>query len=293
LEVADLTGALQGRLEIPFIDQLADGTKALDQATIGVAYTNIRTNLADFSVRAQNMTAGPYSGQNTALRVGGNNTVHKDLQLSISSDMGTTGRRWIVRANNTTETGSGSNTGTDLQVLRYDDTGTLLDAPIAVTRSTGLVSIGGSSGTAGGLAIARASGVALTITPTATGGQAALVTGTDATARSWQGQVSGDTTTRSVMYVDGKQEWGSGAATRDTNLYRSNPAVLKTDGALQATTSLRLNTTSLGGGVGVVALANATTAPASTPSGGGVLYVNAGALVYKGSSGTVTTIAPA
>lgn len=35
------------------------------------------------------------------------------------------------------------------------------------------------------------------------------------------------------------------------------------------------------------------TAPTSTPATGGVLYVEAGALKYKGSSGTVTTIAPA
>jgi hypothetical protein len=31
----------------------------------------------------------------------------------------------------------------------------------------------------------------------------------------------------------------------------------------------------------------------NTPSGGGVFYVESGALKYKGSSGTVTTIAPA
>jgi len=48
-----------------------------------------------------------------------------------------------------------------------------------------------------------------------------------------------------------------------------------------------------GGGQGVVAIANVTVAPAVNPSGGGVLYVEAGALKYRGSSGTVTTIAPA
>lgn len=48
-----------------------------------------------------------------------------------------------------------------------------------------------------------------------------------------------------------------------------------------------------GGGVGVFAIANVGTAPASTPTGGGVLYVVAGALTWKGSSGTVTTIANA
>lgn len=39
-------------------------------------------------------------------------------------------------------------------------------------------------------------------------------------------------------------------------------------------------------------LANAT-APSGNPSGGGVLYVENGALKYRGSSGTVTTIANA
>ena len=50
---------------------------------------------------------------------------------------------------------------------------------------------------------------------------------------------------------------------------------------------------SLGGGNKVLFIANRTTAPTSNPVGGGVLYVEAGALKYRGSSGTVTTIAPA
>src|SRR5690606_20074650 len=57
--------------------------------------------------------------------------------------------------------------------------------------------------------------------------------------------------------------------------------------------SLSLNSTSLGGGVGVMAIGNAETAPANTPSGGGVLYATGGALHWKGSDGTVTELAPA
>lgn len=57
--------------------------------------------------------------------------------------------------------------------------------------------------------------------------------------------------------------------------------------------NLLLNAADQAGGSGVIAVANVTTAPSSTPSGGGVFYVEAGALKYKGSSGTVTTIAPA
>lgn len=43
---------------------------------------------------------------------------------------------------------------------------------------------------------------------------------------------------------------------------------------------------------GTVNLTN-TTAPTTNLTGGGILYVEAGALKYRGSSGTITTIGPA
>jgi len=51
--------------------------------------------------------------------------------------------------------------------------------------------------------------------------------------------------------------------------------------------------TQFGSGAGVLGMANATTVPTTNPTGGGVIYVQSGALKYRGSSGTVTTIAPA
>lgn len=54
-----------------------------------------------------------------------------------------------------------------------------------------------------------------------------------------------------------------------------------------------LGASDYGSGSGVIAILNATTAPSGTPSGGGVLYVESGALKYKGSSGTVTTLGAA
>ena len=50
---------------------------------------------------------------------------------------------------------------------------------------------------------------------------------------------------------------------------------------------------SFGNGYGGIFIANAATAPIANPAGGGILYVSAGALKYRGSSGTVTTIAAA
>lgn len=46
-------------------------------------------------------------------------------------------------------------------------------------------------------------------------------------------------------------------------------------------------------GNGILFMNDASTAPVNTPATGGILYVDAGALKYKGSGGTVTTIAPA
>jgi hypothetical protein len=51
--------------------------------------------------------------------------------------------------------------------------------------------------------------------------------------------------------------------------------------------------TEFGSGVGVIGLANRGTVPSTNPSGGGVIYCESGALKYRGSSGTVTTLAAA
>lgn len=56
-------------------------------------------------------------------------------------------------------------------------------------------------------------------------------------------------------------------------------------------TNIGINTGSFGtSSVGVISIANGT-APSSSPAGVGQLYVESGALKYRGSSGTVTTIA--
>lgn len=53
------------------------------------------------------------------------------------------------------------------------------------------------------------------------------------------------------------------------------------------------STGSYGSGALVLFIANATTAPTTNPTGGGILYAASGALKYRGSGGTVTTIANA
>jgi hypothetical protein len=50
---------------------------------------------------------------------------------------------------------------------------------------------------------------------------------------------------------------------------------------------------SVGGGQGVVAIANASVVPSGNPAGGGIWHVEDGALRYRGSNGAITTVAPA
>lgn len=86
-----------------------------------------------------------------------------------------------------------------------------------------------------------------------------------------QTDVVGDTQRRFVVTADGTHQWGDGAAVRDTQLYRRAANQVGTDG-------------------GVFLRSSSTPA---TASNGGVLFVQDGALRYRGSRGTVTTIAPA
>lgn len=62
---------------------------------------------------------------------------------------------------------------------------------------------------------------------------------------------------------------------------------------LFAAGNLGLGGSSFGSGTGVIFIANASVNPSTNPSGGGVLYSDAGAGKWRGSSGTVTTIGPA
>lgn len=80
----------------------------------------------------------------------------------------------------------------------------------------------------------------------------------------------------------------------DTNLYRASAGVLKTDSVFVAAGNLYVGLGITGeSGSGVQFFSNAAVVPSTTPTGGGVLYVQAGALKYRGSSGTITTIAVA
>jgi hypothetical protein len=85
----------------------------------------------------------------------------------------------------------------------------------------------------------------------------------------------------------------SGSSTSGFKWYSSDSGAATQRMYLDAYGSLGINGSSFGTGSGVVFLGNASVVPSTNPTAGGVLYTEAGALKYRGSSGTVTTIAPA
>ena len=62
---------------------------------------------------------------------------------------------------------------------------------------------------------------------------------------------------------------------------------------VQRNVGLATNNPNFGSGQQVVFIGNSGSVPTLDPTGGGILYVENGALKYRGSSGTVTTIANA
>lgn len=114
---------------------------------------------------------------------------------------------------------------------------------------------------------------------------------------SWNFSDNSTTTAIRSGYVSvlKEQTWTTTASTQDSAMIFATAADASVAEKVRITSdgSISTNTTQLGSGAKVVALANAATVPSTNPTGGGVLYVEAGALKYRGSSGTVTTIAAA
>lgn len=135
---------------------------------------------------------------------------------------------------------------------------------------------------------------ALAYLPSTGGSLSGTVTSTGASAAAIlvAGIVTGDSFDRYRLTADGGQAWGPGTATRDTTLRRTAVGVLATDNTFAALTGLQVGsvTTDFGGGAGVIGVKNATTAPTANPTGGAVIYAQAGVVKARQSDGTIVTV---
>lgn len=95
--------------------------------------------------------------------------------------------------------------------------------------------------------------------------------------------------------VNGAGAWSVGARNSDNDRFEvCNASVLGSAVRLAIDgTNFGFNGLSVGAGVGVLFIANAGTVPSTNPTGGGILYTEGGALKFRGSSGTITTVGAA
>ncbi|MBN9695295.1 MAG: hypothetical protein J0L85_05800 [Zoogloea sp.] len=276
VEVPDEDLALRTRFEILYVDP-ADNK-------IGIDNTIIRTLGADFIVNT--------SGGN-AMRVS-SLTENKDIAFSVFRDRNQSGRRWVLRTEGDAN-GTASDANFALMRAPSADGNTLVTA-LHVQRSTGRMQLGGGTSPNGTLHITEeANNVPLLrLEPSVSMSVPVIdLRAVGAGDRFLSVRIVGDLLDRFALLANGRLEWGDGTAARDTNLYRSGEDLLGTDDSFKVKRNLLVNTASSGSGLGVIGIANATTVPSINPTAGGVLYVEGGALKYRGSSGTITTLAPA
>jgi len=102
-------------------------------------------------------------------------------------------------------------------------------------------------------------------------------------------QVTADSNFRWTTDSNGKQQWGSGAAVSDTDLYRASAGVLATDNTLAGVLGLQLgaNASAFGSGTGgILGIRNATANPsAGSIANGLAVFSSSGLLNYMNTNG--------
>lgn len=219
---------------------------------------------------------------NGKLRINGTVGTTREIQFgntlsdNLAPDL--TNIRWGLRTDSTAE--SGSNVGSDFSIVRYNDSGASIDNPLTIKRSTGKIGIAGVTAANIGADLDVGAGNATVSVRLNRGSNASFVASY-------------------VLNTSGTDQWSLQMRNDSTNQFHlrdsvnGKSALVATQNANVPSLSLLSSGASYGGGIGVIFIANDNTDPTTNPTGGGILYVSAGALKYRGSSGTVTTIASA
>ena len=229
LETPDTAGNLQTRFEFRIWDPTT--------GTFGMDRTIAKFNAADVVIAQDN------GALYLAATAGTTKSLYWTNDTTVVSGGTATGKRWAWQADATAE--AGSNVGTDFRLIRYSDTGTILDAAaMFVKRSTGAVGIGGITAPAARLDVSEAGSrhtieAIQTTTSSVNYATYAAILGLS-TNRFFDGRVSGDTTGRLVIYPDGV-EVGDGTNARDVAWKRTGAAASTITGSLTVTGTATVN----------------------------------------------------
>jgi len=278
-------GELHTRFQIFFNDRT-------DPTLVGNEVALISTSRADFMV-SRYTTGGEDCGR---FILAGTHSLDRMVEFARTDD-DPANTRWKIGVNAQQE--SSGNVGGNFELQRYDDAGDSLGTLLYGRRSNGELTIGSTAWTPASdpaqllINHAGAGQNGILVQP-----QAALTTGaafkarlSSATEIVLQGRV-GSSTEQIQILANGQISWGPGSAALDTTLSRTAAARLAVNGEFDIAKSLRIGGATAGGGVGAISMLNAATIPNSNIAGGH-LYVEGGALKFRGSAGTITTLGAA
>lgn len=219
--------------------------------------------------------------------------------------------RWRLIASTGTE--SGSNAGSNLILWSHSDAGSALNDVLRISRSDSAIDWKGSQSITSQVAATVISKITAHASQTAASQQwlssvgsihaqinaPGLTTGLSGTSGTGDlGLVSLQTYGADVGATIGLAGRYDSSGTRTNFATIGGLKELATDGSSLGAFVVYTRGASFAerfriGSEGVVRVANTSTPPSSDPTGGGYLYVESGALKFRGSSGTVTTIASA
>lgn len=227
IEVPDSTGALQTRFEIQFADR--------DTGAIGLDKSFIISNDSDFAIRQS-------GGE--SFRIVAPAGTEKRIDFMGDAHGDSTTRRWKLRSTSTAE--SGSDAGSDFELVRYDDSGVAQSATFLVKRSNGHVGFGTALSDITAQITAKTSGdrvlkASVTAEGTASTPVVSIET-TTASKRAFDFRLTNDSVSR--LRMDAASGSGSGTltfgdgTTADVNLFRNGTNELKTDDSFVVGTRL-------------------------------------------------------
>lgn len=285
-------------------------------SSIALAVVNAGTGTGSFariSVKADGAStfaldnfATTYTGALWGITLGSYSVFSVGSSTSNGLIIGHTASKPIIFASSTNE------------IARFTS-GALTTGALSLQFTTDSTAVGtGSLITPGGFSAAKAAWIGTTLNA---GGTTSVLITDSATAAQTTNLILDHTSTgtpaanfgvaqrwRSASSTTASQEMGAVLTYWKTATHASRKAAMdwyvydttsrgylyaEADGARANLGLLGGTTGTFGAGSGVIYVANATTAPTTNPTSGGILYVDAGALKYRGSSGTVTTLGAA
>lgn len=241
IEVPDATGALQTRFEILFADRTT--------GAIGLNKSFIITNDSDVAVRQS-------GGEE--FRIVAPAGTEKRIMFTGDAFGATASQRWKLRATSTAE--SGSDAGTDFELVRYNDSGVVQNATLLVKRSNGFVGFGTALASITAQVTSTTAGTSSpffgVVSAEGTASVAVLRLETTTTGkRAFDYRLTNDGVSR--LRIDasssssGTITFGDGT-TADTNLYRSAANTLKTDDKFITTVGLGVGNSAAATALGTV-----------------------------------------